>query len=285
MSFWPLLALMVGCGQKPAPQERIIAASFYPIYLATANVAAGVPGVRVVNLTRPTTGCLHDYQLTPEEMKTLAGAGVLVVNGGGMESFLERVISQQPRLKIIDASQGLELIKDRDGEVNPHVWVSVAGARAQVENIARGLASWDPQNAERYQRNARTYISRLDSLSQRMHRQLQDLRNREIITCHEAFPYFAREFGLTVAAVVEREPGSEPSARELAETIELVRRKKIKALFAEPQYPSGAAQAIARETGAQVYILDPLATGPQDDLDYYLTAMERNLKVLGEALK
>ena len=87
-----------------------------------------------------------------------------------------------------------------------------------------------------------------------------------------------------IAAVIEREPGSEPSARELAQTITLVRKAKVKALFAEPQYPSKAAEAIARETGAKLYTLDPAVTGPMRD-DAYITIMTRNFSELRKALR
>jgi zinc transport system substrate-binding protein len=279
--------LLAGCGQKGVKSDKlVIATSFYPMYLATANIADGVPGVQVVNITRPTTGCLHDYQLSPEELKNLSQASIFVVNGAGMESFFQKAVDQMPNLKIIEASAGVPLVKG-DGETgdNPHVWVSVSGAMQQVNNIAAGLIKHDPEHAPQYRANADKYLARLDSLRVKMLRELKPAAGRDIITFHEAFPYFAQEFGLKIAAVIEREPGSEPSAAELAQTIKLVRQKKIKALFAEPQYPAKAAQSIARETGAKVFILDPVSTGPMEDLDYYITAMEKNLEVLREALR
>ncbi len=287
LSLSSAVILLAGCGQKAVKSDKlIIATSFYPMYLAAANIAAGVPGVRVVNLTRPTTGCLHDYQLSTEELKNLSQASIFVVNGAGMESFIQKAVDQLSDLKIIEASAGIRLIKG-DGEIgdNPHVWVSVSGAMQQVNNIASGLMKYDPVHALQYRANADRYLTRLDSLRAQMHRELKPSAGREIITFHEAFPYFAEEFDLKIAAVIEREPGSEPSAAELAQTIRLVRQKKIKALFAEPQYPAKAAQAIARETGSTVYTLDPVSTGPLEDLNYYITAMEKNLKVLREAFR
>jgi zinc transport system substrate-binding protein len=275
---------MAGCGGVQAKKEKIIATSFYPMYLAAANIAQGVPGVRVVNITKPFTGCLHDYQLTTEEVKTLAGAYVFVVNGGGMESFLDKITAQLPNLKIIDASEGLEMMADGHGEANPHLWVSVSGAMGQVRNIAKGLAEADPANAAAYHRNADAYLARLVSLRARMLEGAKDLKSRDIITFHEAFPYFARELGLNVAAVIQREPGTAPSPQELAGTIKMVRAKKIMALFAEPQYPAKDAEVIARETGARVYTLDPVSTGPMEDPDRYIKAMDANLITLKRAL-
>ncbi len=285
LSIFPVLVLVLGCGGGQAKKEKVIATSFYPMYLMTANVAKGVPGVRVVNITKPFTGCLHDYQLTTEEVKTLAVADVFVVNGGGMETFLDKITDQLPYLKIIDASAGMELLTDEHGEANAHLWVSVSRAMGQVRNIAKGLAEADPKNAAAYLKNSEIYLARLDSLRNRMMEGTRNLKHREIVTFHEAFSYLAKELGLNIAAVIQREPGSSPSPQELADIIKLVKAKKIRALFAEPQYPAKDAEVIARETGARVYSLDPVAAGPMDDRDYYFKAMERNLTVLQEALR
>ncbi|MGE5381354.1 MAG: metal ABC transporter substrate-binding protein [Methylocystaceae bacterium] len=265
--------------------EKIIMTSFYPIYIMTMNVAAGVPGIKVVNLTSPQTGCLHDYQMKPSDIKNLARAKALVINGADMESFLDRVRQQYPDLPVIVASEGADLIKDqKTGVLNPHLWVSISGAIYEVDRIGDGLAKVDPVHANLYHKNAAQYISKLKEQQARMQKELAGAKNRDIVTFHEAFGYFAREFNLNVVSVVEREPGSKPSAAELAATIEQVKKSQVKALFAEPQYPSQTAQLIARETGTKVYMLDPGVTG-DDNPDAYLRIMDKNLKVLKEALR
>jgi len=236
-------------------------------------------------MTKPQTGCLHDYSFTPDDLKTLERAQVFVINGAGMESFMNKIIKQQPQLKIVDASRGIPFLKNKnDGEPNPHLWVSISNAILQVKNIADQLAKYDPNNAAGYRKNADNYIARLKAERQKMHKVIDKLKNRDIITFHEAFPYFAKEFNLNIVDVIEREPGSQPSARELKETIDIVKRDKIKMLFAEPQYPAKAAQTIAGETGAKVYILDPAVIG-EFKPDAYIKIMDNNLKVLQEALK
>jgi zinc transport system substrate-binding protein len=267
----------------PASKPVRITASFYPMYIATLNVTKGITGVEVRDLTKPMTGCLHDYSITTDDMKQLTKTDIFVVNGAGMESFLDKVIKQQPNIKIVSASNGIGLLKAVEG-ANPHVWVSVSLHIKQVQNIASQLALADPRHAKQYGRNAATYVAKLKKLRSDMHAGLKDLKSRDIITFHEAFPYFAKEFGLHIAAVIEREPGSEPSARELAETITLIKKAKVKAMFAEPQYPAKAAQAIARETGAKLYTLDPVVTGPMKD-DAYIVIMTKNLSELRKALK
>lgn len=273
-------ALAVGhtWAEPPPPPVRVVA-SLYPICIAVLNVVKDVPGAEVVNLAGPQTGCLHDYQVTTADMLALSKADVFVINGAGMEAFMDKVVRQNPRLAIVDASEGIELL---DG--NAHMWISPTLHIRQVRNIAEGLARHDPARAETYRRNAERYVRKLEELAQRMKNGLKDVPNRDIVTFHEAFPYFAKEFGLNIVGVVEREPGSEPNARELAETIGMVRARGVKALFAEPQYSGKSADAIARETGARVYTLDPVVTGPMS-AGAYVQAMERNLAELQKALK
>ena len=115
-----------------------------------------------------------------------------------------------------------------------------------------------------------------------MQSELAPYKGQKIITFHEAFPYFAREFGFEVAAVIEREPGSDPSARELAETVDVIRSSGIRTVFIEPQYPLGAAAAIARETHVRVLTLDPAVNGEDDD-GAYIRIMRKNLEGLKDA--
>ncbi len=309
--------LLTGCSGRTtaktaSSQQKItIVTSFYPIFIHTINITRDIPGVEVINMTQPQTGCLHDYQLTPDNIKLLESAEFFVINGAGMESFMDKVVEQLPGLKVVEASRDVEMISEGShahegdshedknstgdssnaskeaGTPNPHVWVSISGAVSQVENIASGLSEYDPKHSAEYERNAKDYIIKLEAQKEKMHEAMKSITNRNIVTFHEAFPYFAKEFDLNVIAVIEREPGSEPGAGELAKTVGKIRESGVKALFAEPQYSPKAADTIARETGARVYYLDPVVTGTTGDKDYdaYLKAMDSNLKVLLEALK
>lgn len=289
-----LLSIIVsGCSsdqnvntEKAGKEKLTIVTSFYPVYLATVNVTKDIEGIVVKNMTKPQTGCLHDYQLTPEDVKTLEKADAFVINGAGMESFIEKVTSQQKNLKIVDASQQIQLLSNKE-EKNPHVWVSVSNAILQTKNIAAKLSEIDPAHAEQYKNNADMYIAKLEKLRAEMHEAIDPLPNKNIVTFHEAFPYFAQEFNLNIVDVIEREPGSEPSPKELEETINKVKALNVKALFAEPQYPSGAAKTIANESGSKIYILDPIVTGTADSKDYdaYINIMKKNMEVLKEALQ
>lgn len=308
--------LFIGCNNdvdsnKTTEVDTLnIVTSFYPLYISTINITKDIPNVTVTNMTKAQTGCLHDYQLTPQDLKTLENADILVVNGAGMESFLDGIISQYPNLQIVDATKGLSLLEDdthshedhdhdhdhedehseddeHDHEYNAHVWVSVTGNIDEVKNISSQLEDLNPENKEAYEANTNTYVSKLEDLKNEMHAELDNLPNRDIITFHEAFPYFAEEFNLNIAGVIEIEPDSEPSAKEIEEVINTIKDKNIKSLFTEPQYSSKVAETIATETGATIYELDPIVTGDSnpDAYDDYINKMKKNLDVLKEALK
>lgn len=284
-----LITGFTGCSKKAAKSEKAtsegenikICATFYPLYIMLMNITENVPGIELSLLAPANTGCLHDYQLTTRDMKSITECDILVANGAGMEDFLEKAISIKKENTIV-AAEGFTLVDD-----NAHVWVSPNGAAYETNSIAQGLCSLDPKNADAYKKNAETYLQKLNSLSTKMHEQLAPFADTKVITFHEAFPYFTAEFNLDCSAVIEREPGEEPSPKELVELIDLIKDRQSDgsriALFAEPQYSPSSAQIIANETGLTVYELDPSVTGDLNK-DAYLNAMEKNLSVLKEAL-
>lgn len=294
-----VLLVSSGCALRDREEKEdfSIVASFYPMYIMLLNITDGIDDVQVHVMAQQHTGCLHDYQLQSSDMQELTKADVFVVNGAGMESFLNRVTEQLPDLPVITATEGMELLhagetahdheEDHDHEeeeVNPHVWVSIKGAMQEVETITQGLMKADPTHAKAYRQNADRYLQQLQELSDEMQAALDPYAGTSIVTFHEAFPYFAEEFGLNIAAVVNREPESEPSARELAETIDLIRNSHVKAVFAEPQYSTDTAQTVAQESGVPVYLLDPCTSGSMEK-EAYLTAMRQNMQVLQQALQ
>jgi zinc transport system substrate-binding protein len=284
--FLSALLLLGAAGCTPRTQKEVkfrVVTSFYPLYIMALNITDGVEGVQVDNMAGQQTGCLHDYQLQSKDMKNIEQADVFIINGAGMESFMDKVISQLPNLRIVDSSEGVTLFEDETGEANPHIWVSISNYIKQVENMEKGLEAADPAHAADYRRNAQAYEEKLGALRDKMHAELSEIKSRDIITFHEAFPYFAEEFGLNIVEVINREPDSQPSARELAQTIKLIKNTGVKAVFAEPQYPESAANIVAKESGAAVYLLDPGVTG-ENDKNAYLDAMEKNLNVLKKAL-
>ncbi len=281
-----------GCQKEKNSSNLRFITSCYPVYIMVLNLTDNISGAEVINVSEDHVGCLHNFQLRSEDLKKIEKSSAFIINGAGMESFLDKVINELPNIKIINSSENIELIKDDDcdlenehcsHEYNPHTWVSISNYIKQVESIAEGLSKIDPQHGKQYKKNADTYITKLKNLKTKMHSELGNIKNKDIITFHEAFLYFAKEFGLNIAGVINHEPENNPSAKELTDIIEIIKKSGIKALFAEPQYQNVAAQIISRETGAKIYMLDPAVTGGKSK-DSYLNIMEKNLETLKEAL-
>ena len=290
-----LLALLLGCPAL-ASAETIVT-SFFPIYVFALNLLDGAEGVTLASLADPGAGCLHDYQLQTGDMKALSKADAFLINGAGMESYLEGVFEAFPALPVVDASQGVTLLEDcsdghdheghdHDHAYNAHIWLDAENAVIMVSNLAEGLIAALPAHAELIAANRDAYTARLAALDAELTAALADLPHKDIITFHEAFPYFAHAYGLNVAAVVNRDPDDALSPRALAELCKLVESLGVPPLFIEPQYEDMAAQTIARETGAAIHTLDPIVTGPEADvpLTYYEDTMRQNLAVLLDAL-
>ena len=288
---------IIGLGNRASVLDDTtinIVTSFYPMYIATSNIINGADNVTLKCLASPEVGCLHDYQLTVNDMITLEKADIFVINGGGMESFLDKAINAYPDMMILNASE--ELFKEEEADLheheehdhsheeNPHAWVSVSLHIKQIEKITQGLKEYDPSNADIYEKNSKKYIESLDNLKVKMHEKLDFLTNKNVVMFHEAFHYFAEEFGLNIVAVIEREPGTSPSAKDVAEIIDMIRNENVNAIFVEPQYLKTAANTISNETDVAIYELDPIVSGTFEN-NAYLENMNKNLEVLLEALK
>lgn len=275
-----------------------IVTSFYPMYIATLNVVDGVDGIHLENLSEPQTGCLHDFQLTPEDMKLLSKADVFVINGGGIESFMTDVATAYPKLAIVEACEGLELISEDGeddevhdehgedghdhGDVNAHAWMSVKLYRKQVANIANYLSQIDPSNAKKYQENAQNYDGELAKLQDKQQKAINFSNNQNIVIFHEAFAYVAEDYGINVCAVMDLDEERQISAGEVADIISTIEQNSVSYILAEETYGADMGRVIEAETDATVVYIDPLNRGDYDK-DSYLNGMDANIDKLTEA--
>lgn len=301
LAFIASLLLLSGCSErsdkKVDVQARLnVVCTFLPIYVIVQNVANGISGVEVRSLLPPQVGCPHNYALTPADAAMLEKADVLVMNGLGMEQFLEgSSYVNRPTLHVIVATRAIEPIElefpdlsevhpDHGGDhlLNPHAWVSPFRAAKMATYIGAQLGQIDPEYRTQYETNAKNYADRLDSLGRSMEEALSGIPNRRIVTFHEAFDYLAHDLNLDVIAVVTQNPGVEPSAKELNELILHIKEKKPAAIFAEPQYSDRLARMISGETGVSLYELDPASMGA-DDSQSYMRTMANNIRVLQQA--
>jgi zinc transport system substrate-binding protein len=264
-------------------QERLpVAASILPLADFTRQV--GGEHIRLETLVPPGASP-HTYEPTPAQLKFLSRARVLVLNGVGLEFWADKVIAavDNPNLVVVRTAKGLKILAGDADEPggNPHVWLSPREAIHQVEMIRDALVRADPEASDTYRANAERYVAELRAFDGKIRAQVATFSQRKFIAFHAAWAYFARDYGLEEAAVIERTPGREPSPAGIAEIIRTARAIRAKAIFAEPQFPATAAKVIAEESGASVLLLDPLGKASET----YLDLMRANFAQISKALK
>ena len=269
-------------GSKQEEQTLTVVTSFYPMYIAALNVIGDTDGVHLQNLSEPQTGCLHDFQLTPEDMKLLSKADVFIINGGGIESFMKDVAKSYPDLTIIEASEGIDLLED-EGEENAHAWMSVATYEEQVNNIAEGLIVADEKHASDYQKHADAYVVKLDALKERQQKVAEKSKGQSVILFHEAYDYVADDYGLDVAYVLDLDEERQVSAGEVADVLAAVRDDHVKYILAEELYGKSMGDTVEKETDAKVIYLDALNRGDYD-ADSYIKGMSANIDLIEQYL-
>lgn len=287
-----VLTLFTGTRRQAGETTRIVA-SFYPVYIAALNLADGVDGVEVVSLTGPTTGCLHDYQLSPDNRITLSQADVLAINGAGAESFLDSVLDQSPGLPVIDTSEGISLLhagEDAQGtghtdhdhdhvHDNEHIWVSPALYARQVENLRDGLCEADPAHAGQYRENAAAYLEKVEAVGARLREAAAALPCKTAVTFHDSLAYLARDWGLEVAAALSMGEESGVAASDLARAESAAGAAGRILLLYDSQYPVEYAYVGDAAQESWTLVLNTAVSGAQDK-DAWLDAMEENLRTL-----
>lgn len=280
---------------KQQDSELTVVTSFYPMYIAAMNVIGDTPGVDLQNLSEPQTGCLHDYQLTPADMKLLSGADVFIVNGGGIESFLSDVAADYKNLSIVNACEGLNLLSEEDegeehthedghnhGDVNAHAWMSIALYKQQVENILEGLCRIDPKHQDAYESNAKEYLAKLEDLEKEQQSLKEELAGKHIVIFHEAYAYVAEDYDMEISYTMDLDEERQVSAGEVADVMGAIEKNDISVVLAEELYGKDMGDTVERETDAKVCYLDTLTRGEYEK-DSYLDAMRRNMELLKEA--
>ena len=238
----------------------------------------GGEAVDVTTLVGPDSDA-HTYQPKPTDARALAGAKVLVSNGLGFEGWIDRLAEAASfKGKRVVASAGAPADSD------PHCWQDVACARRYVANIADGLASADPANAALYAKRTSAYDQRLATLDAWIRHQIANVpeAQRQAITGHTSFRYFARAYDVRFSAPTGYSTESEPTARDVANLIRQVRKQKIKALFIENMTNPALVAEIARDSGASVgpRLYSDALSRPDGPAPTYEAMMRHNVTAL-----
>jgi len=253
-----------GCAPGPAPVSGTIGTGPLVVVTTTsvfADMVANVGGdlVRVTSLV-PKNGDVHTYEPRPADVASVASARLLVMNGLGLDDWLTKLLTAAsvagtPLLKLGVDLPGVTLLPGETAATeNPHLWMDVTYAEGYVDRIGAALSAADPAGAATFAANATAYVARLDALDARVRAKIATIppANRKLVTFHDAFPYYAREYGITIVGVAVEAPGQDPSATYTANFIAAMRSAGVKAIFSERQFPTKLIDELAAQAGARV---------------------------------
>lgn len=272
-----------------APEKLPVVATFSILADFARNV--GGERIEVTALVGP-NGDTHVYQPKPADAKELVAARLILVNGLGLEGWIDRLIKASgARAPVIVATKGIKPQQMREEgrvELDPHAWQSIADAKIYVANISDALIAADPEGEAVYRANAANYLGKLDALDAEVKREIAKIPpgRRQIITTHDAFGYFGAAYGFRFIAPEGVSTETEASARDVAKIIRQIKAEKIPAVFLENVTDPRLVRSIAAESGAKVGgtlysdALSP-ANGPAST---YIDMMRNNIRELSAAL-
>ncbi|MEW6154699.1 MAG: zinc ABC transporter substrate-binding protein [Actinomycetota bacterium] len=286
-------------GGQGADGRLGVVASFYP--LAEAAQRVGGDRVQVTNLT-PAGAEPHDLELTTRDIDRVESAALVVYLGAGFQPAIERAV-ERARGRAIDVLDDLDLLdghEDHDDghdddhddghgheEGDPHVWLDPTIMKRIAAQVAEALAEADPDGRATYLANAEAYGRELDALDAEMRQGLAQCARRVIVTSHDAFGYLAQRYNLVQEPISGLSPEAEPDPRRMAQLVDMVRSTGTTTIFYETLVSPRVAEALAREAGVRVAVLNPLEGLTDEEAragKTYAAIMRENLGTLRPAL-
>jgi len=262
-----------------------VLASFYPLYEFTKIIG----GERIdVSVIVPSGIEPHDWEPTIQDLQKMQNADIIVINGIDLEPWITKLVSVNPDILIVDTSNGISLLeKDKHMFNNkiqndPHIWLDPVLAKKQIQNIVDGLIRIDPQNTDYYQENANAYNSKLILLDNKIRNELSICVKKDFLAFHDAFSYFANEYGLNQNTIIGINSSEEPTALTLQQIVQKAQNLDLHIIFTEEAVNPRISEVIADEIGAKVLTLSPIEIYEKNS--DYIIRMEQNLSNLKEEL-
>jgi zinc transport system substrate-binding protein len=268
--------------RAPERQMRIVV-TIYPLQYFAQRIAGAQADVRALV---PSGAEAHGFAPTAGDIVALAEADLVVANGLGLEPWLERALDalESPPPLVEASTSG----STRLGELDPHVWLDPLLAMGQAERIADALVSVDPTRSTQIEANRAALAGDLEALHASFEAALASCRLDSFVTAHGAYGYLADRYGLTQVALTGLSPEAEPSARDLASAVELMRDQGLQHVLREPVLSAGAVEAVASEVNATALDIHQIGSVTASELaehtDYF-GLMRDNLRSLSTALE
>ena len=299
----PLVALAVAAGlltacQAPAENGKVhVVTTVSPITNIVQNIGGEL--VQVTGIV-PEGANSHTFEPAPSDARAFADADLVFINGLHLEEPTRELAEANIRDGVPLVSLGERTITPDQyiydfsfprsaGDPNPHLWTDPLYAKRYAEIVKTELSKLDPESAELYEENYQAFAKRIDQLD----RDVRDVTatvppaNRVLLTYHDSFPYFAREYGWKIIGAIQPADFAEPTAQEVARLIDQIRAQNVPAIFGSEVFPSPVLQQIANETGAQYIddLRDDDLPGDNGDRDHsYFALMAFDFKTFMGAL-
>lgn len=292
-------ALLFGaCGNSTASEDGKlnIVTTFYPVYEFTKQVAGDEANVDL--LVKAGTE-VHGYEPSAKDIARIQEADAFVYENENMETWVHDVEKSldTTKVNVISATEGMLLLPggeeeheghDHSGEghshaYDPHVWLSPERAITLVENIRDSLVAKYPEKKDAFETNAAAYIEKLDALDAKYSETLSAAKQKYFVTQHTAFAYLALDYGLKQVSITGVAADEDPTPSRLAELTEYINKYGIKYIYFEENASKSVAETLAKETGVQLDVLNPLESLTDEDMKNgkdYISVMEDNLTAL-----
>lgn len=271
------LVLVSGCGgAKPDRETDRLRVVVSTTVIADWVTQVGGDAIELTTLV-PAGSDAHTLQLSPGKVRAIADAGLIVINGAGLEAGFEQALRENASADVLDLSQaiGLGALSRNDDRLDPHFWLDASLAGEAIRAIAAALGGLLPGQAASIEQRRDAYLVELEATDAELLTSLAALstERRALVTLHDAYGYFARRYGLEIVGFVVEGPEEEPSAEDIAALVDRIRRRSIPRIFTEDQFTARIVQQIAAETGAEIQRLVSL---PNEEFSSYLAILRAN---------
>ncbi len=273
-----------GSGSPPASSPLRVGVTLHPYFSWASNVVVGTD-IEVVAVL-PGEVDAGNYQPSPDDIKKLAKLDALVVNGIGHDDFIKGMItaSGNTKLTLIEANADTPLLASAHGDAkNSHTFISFTNAIQQARLIAAKLGELRPAHAAKLKANAAAYADKLRAIQARAAKEIANAKIKRVITVHDGYSYLLQELGIELVGVVQPAHGLIPSAKELGEMIELMKKERVSVVFTEEDFPEKLLATLREATGAKVYVISHVATGDYT-AEKFAKEMAANADMLVKAL-
>lgn len=234
----------------------------------------------------------HDFEPKPKDLENVSKAKIFVYNGLGMENWVDKTIGaiDNKELVVVEASRGCNPIRNNSEEnikehsqYDPHIWISLSGAKIQAKNIKDALVKADPSNKDYYEKNYDEFAAKLDAMLNEYKQKFDTTKNNNFVTGHAAFAYFCRDFNLQQNSVENVFAEGEPTPKKMQELVDYCKKNNVKTIFMEEMASPKVSETLAKEVNAKVEKIYT-AESEEDGKDY-IQSMKENLDKVYESLK